>query len=392
MERVTLLTTLLPDYFLYRIQRPDTPERSTIVFVGTVMHARIGRMAKWLKRKYHYQVVLICEKQGFATALTDPAFDETFLFRNKFHLHALLKKFQGEKVIIHAFGPPHLAAYETLYHHRASAYLFDYQDLMITNFGLNAPFAYMKKDIRRERIILAEADGIIANSLELQTAKKYYEKISKRKLYFPLYTDNDKFLTKVFPEPTAPIHLVYVGGVHSKFQNSDYFGGQQLHWLIEKLNRQKIHFHIYPAPTNRPEHLVDYIEYDEKLHYFHLHSPVSQQELIKEVNQYDYGIIPFFHRTNKKLNDKRYYSTALKLFNFYEAGIPIIMGKDTTFQNFIGRRFGGVVSLAYEEFDQLAERLQGIDYNKMIETIHHQRQLYSLKERIGELTKFYNNT
>jgi len=392
-NRLILLLTIIPDYTLYILSSQKEPTDKYIVFVGMYMHARIARLAKWLK-KNGYKSVLVAQKSAFTPHLSNNTFETTFLFRNKWHLLKIMKAFKGDNVIIHCFGPPHLAAYQLIKKNKGltsferQKVIFDFQDLMVTNFGLTPPFLYMKQDIKREKFILNNTNGIVSHSLELQTAKRFYGKVKTPKLFFPLYTDNELFERKEVIEGSE-LNLVYVGGVHSKFKNKDYFGAQHLHWLIEKLNKQKIHLHVYPAPTNREEDLVDYIKLDRQLNYFHMHKPVPQQQLIKEINNYDYGVIPFFHKTNKKLNDKRYYSTSMKLFNFFEAGIPVIIGEDTTFQNFIANHYGAGIQVKYDDFDDLKNILKKYDYKSIVRKLQEQREKLSLKNKIQLMIQFY---
>ena len=391
---------ILPDNILYLFSKKKIKNEKCIVFAGTYMHARIARIAKWIKKTTDYQSVLIAQKSVFTPQLSNDSFDQVHLFRNKWHLLSILKKYSGQKVIVHSFGPPHFAAYHIAVENSKKPsnakqnLFFDYQDLMVSNFGLRPPFLYMKKEISKEKFILKNVDGIISHSLELQTAKKYYGKDYPPILFFPIYADNDSFVKEKKSDKNdfEQLSLVYVGGVYSKFRNKSYFGGQHLHWLIHKLNKQKVHFHIYPAPTNKKEDIQDYVEMNRSLKYFHLHEPLPQANLISEIAKYDYGVIPFFHRTNKKLNDKRHYSTSMKLFNFFEAGLPVIMGKDIDFQNFIGRKFGAAITLDYEDFDNLEKQLEHIDYKELVENLVVNREYLSLKNKIHKLIEFYNKT
>tara|TARA_B100001109_G_C18851357_1_gene469403 strand:- start:77 stop:1303 length:1227 start_codon:yes stop_codon:yes gene_type:complete len=390
-ERIYNWTTYYPDFILFLLTSSKEPNEKHVVFVGMYMHARIARTSRWIKKKDNRKTILIAKKTVFTPALSNDSFDKTILFRNKWHLLKILKSYGGKNAIIHSFGPPHEAAFEIIKNskNKKQTVLFDFQDLMISNFGMNPPFAYMKKDLDREKFILNHADGIVAHSLELQSAKKYFGEIKTPKLFFPLYVDNIAFKEKA-NKVDDELHLVYVGGVHSKFQNKDYFGGLQLYWLVEKLNEQRIHFHIYPAPTNRKEDLLDYIKFDKELAFFQLHKPVSQANLIEEINKYDFGVIPFFHNTNNKLNAKRTYCTTLKLFNYIEAGIPMIIGEDTAFENFLGRRFQSSVSFSYEMFDDVRNNLKSMNYNETLKHIRQTRETYSLETNIQKLLDFYN--
>ena len=381
-------SSFIPDLLLYFIVNEKGENEPTIVFTGTYMHARIGRMAKWISRKSDYKIHLICGKTGFLEKLSNDAFDEKKLFRNSWHLKRILKKYDNSNMVIHSFGPPHLASFEVMKMNTLAKRVFDYQDLMITNFGFEAPFAYMKNELEKEKFILNKAELIVNHSLELQVAKKNYESIPGKKLYFPNYTDNDFFIEKPLKRNNE-IHLVYAGSVYSKFRNSDYFGGSQLHWLIEKLNNQGIHFHIYPAPTNVGANLVDYEKMNEELEFFHLHQPLKQEELSMALSAYDFGVLPFFDRLTKVLPQKRRYSTTLKLLNYAEAGIPVIMSEDLEFQHHLGNRVGVAIRTSWDEFGELKNKIEDLDLEEIHQRIQMNRERYSIEKNIARLLAAY---
>ncbi|NOG57431.1 MAG: hypothetical protein HND54_06830 [Bacteroidetes bacterium] len=380
---------IFPDFLFFFLSSKKKSNSSSIIFVGTVMHGRIARIAKWIKREDNRMLILVCSENGFAHKLSNDSFDNVYLFRNKWHLKKILHNLDHSTNIFHLFGPPYIAAYEAVKEVKLGFKVFDYQDLMITNFGLTPPFNYMKNELIKEEIILKTVNGIVNHSLELQAAKKYYGKINAKKLFFPNYTDNDFFQLKK-KTLNNEIHLVYVGSIHSAYRNKDYFGGTQLHWLIKTLNEQKIHLHIYPAPTNLKEHIVDYIEMDKSLPYFHLHESISQSDLSKELVNFDFGILPFFHRTNKKSDNKRIYSTTLKMFNFFEAGLPIIIGEDVNFQNFMANKYGGGIKASWDDFHHLKPLIEKNNYESLVNSIEKKRNNLSLKNKINKLLDFYN--
>lgn len=386
--KIEELIFILPDYVRFVFSRNEPDGEKSIVFVGTVMHARIARMAKWINHLTDYKLILICSASGYSSKLSGSCFHQVHIYRNSWDLKRKLASYDSGNVTFHLFGPPYQGAYNAVKFIKGAKKLFDFQDLMITNFGLNPPFLYMKRELKMEEFVLKNVDGIVNHSLELQTAKKYFGEIKAKKLFFPNYTDSDQFVNKS-NKLNDEIHLVFIGSVHSAYRNRDYFGGGMLHWLIEKLNKQKIHFHIYPAPTNIKEHLVDYIEMDKNLPYFHLHESIGQEELSEEVSKYDFGVLPFFNRTNGMLNDKRSYATTLKLFNYFESGLPVIIGEDVKFQNYLGKRFGGSIRAKWEDFDDLRSLIQKNNYDNLLKLVRENRQKQSLENNISKLLNFY---
>jgi len=390
LYKLNELLFVVPDFLIYIFLPQKLTERQVIVFAGTYMHARIGRLAKWVQRKSNYEIHLICGRTGFLDKLSNDNFQEIHLFRNKWHLKQILKKYDSNSIILHAFGPPHLCASEVMKSKLRFKKVFDYQDLMITNFGFNPPFAYMRKELEQEEVVLKNAEMIVNHSLELQVAKRNYNQITAKKLFFPNFTDNDFFVRKT-RTTNNELNLVYAGSVYSKFRNSDYFGGSQLHWLIDKLNDQGIHFHIYPAPTNVSSNLADYAEMDKELEYFHLHAPLKQEDLSKALCQYDFGVLPFFDRLTKVLPQKRRYSTTLKLLNYAEAGIPVLLSEDLFFQHYLGNKVGVAIKTSWDEFGDLKSKIEHLDRQKIQSKLYQNREDYSLSNRIDLLLEAYQN-
>lgn len=380
----------IPDFALYHFSLKSKLKQPTIVFAGTMIHARIPRMARALKDSgAKYNLVLLCKKDKYDPKLSNDCFDIIELFNSEWGVKRIVKRYDSNLTVFHSFGPPYDAANIVVRHAKQGKTVFDYQDLLLSNFELNPPFTYMKKDMVKEKYVLQNVQGIISHSLELQLAKKLYGGIAAKKLFFPNYVDSNLFVSKKEPKLGSEIHLVYAGGIYSKHRNKDYFGGGQLHWLIEKLNKQKIHFHIYPSPVNLKSDLIDYYQLDKELHYFHFHDAVKQDKLAEEMSQYDFGILPFFHRTNKKSNYKRKYATTLKLYNYFEAGIPIIIGEDVDFQNYMGRRYGGSIKAKWEDFDDLKRLITEYKYEELIENVEENRKRLSLKSNIHKVLNFY---
>lgn len=381
----------IPDFFRFLFIRKFRSEQKYILFIGVYLHGRIPRIAKWVKRKSDYKTILICKEQAYNKMLLNDSFDESITYKSTWGLKAILKRFSEVNGVYHSFGPPYEAAFELINRGVKQKILFDYQDLMVTNFGLNPPFRYMKLDMQKEQKVLSAVDGIVSHSLELQSAKKFYKTKYKNVLFFPNYTDPDNFIeTKKQSLDVKDIHIVYAGGVYAAHKDKDYFGGSQFHWLIEKLNHQKIHFHIYPSPAKNLEDIADYFELDKRLEFFHFHQPVPQQELANELSKYDFGILPFFHRTNKRLDDKRFYSTTLKMFNYFEAGLPIIIGKDVLFQNYMGRKYQGGITAEWEDFDDVRALIKNYEYDILVNSIKKNRERLSLKNQISKIVSFYN--
>lgn len=391
-------STSLFDFLLYQItptknNKTKQPGKAKhVVFVGEFLPPRIPRMAKWLKREGNFYFVLLCHERGFVEKYTDSSFDETLLFRNNWHLKRILK---GLKQIdlVHGFAPKSYYCNEA----RKSVdapYIHDMQDVYATYYGLNPDLNWLIKELPHERECLEKADGVVAHCLEANVAFRKYRISKKPKtLFFPLYCDDDFFQEHTKKFNPKEIHLVYAGGIAGSHRNPKQYGNIQFHGLIDTLTKQGLHFHIYPSPGNQA---IEYEEYEaiaKKNPLFHFHQPVAQQQLAKELGKYDFGILPFFKELSEQSVDKLNYATTLKLFNYLEAGIPIIVSSDLGFQSWIINRYKVGISILHQQLSSLKELLLVKDIESMnIQIVSVRKNELSLRRNIHRLSAFYFQT
>jgi len=389
--------TTVTDVFLFVLNVPISKasqlkytHKKIIVYLGQQLPPRIPRMAKWVKRSGEYSTMLVCSQRGYFEKFSNNEFDAVFLFRNEFHLKRILK--QLPKIsLIHAFAPksyyPNLAR-QIVKH----PFVLDMQDVYSIYYGLNPTLGWLKKELPHEKECLKKADGIIAHSLEPNVAlRKYGIKKKPKTIFFPLYCDEDVFQNNEKKLNLDAIHIVYAGGVVGSHRNSAEYGSLQHHWLIKILSEQKIHFHLYPTPAGIHADYEEYKTIAKYNSYFHFHEPVAQQKLAAELSQYHFGILAFFTEQNKQSPDKYKFATTLKLFNYMEAGIPVLISKDIIYQRWMAERYkAGIVLSAKEDINSLREIILKIDYQKQVKDLMLKRNKISLSRNIPRLIKFYD--
>jgi hypothetical protein len=376
-----------------KIKKEDS---KIIIYVGEFLPPRIARMAKWCKRYEPFTTVLICHKRGFVEKFSGDEIDYVILFRNEWHLKRIVKSLPGPYVL-HGFAPkskyPDIALEASKKYHPLSPVITDYQDVFILYYGLTSNLRWLKMELPYEKLCFQLSDGIIAHSMEPREGMKMWEINDKKKrLFFPLYTDNDYFQ---FPQNNLvmdDIHLVYVGGVMGSHRDKVHYGLTQFHWLIDYLTQQKINFHIYPSPSTLR---IDYIEYEQiakKNPYFHFHASVSQQDLSGELARYHYGMMPFF-RVNSGQSDIKYkYSTTLKLFNYLESGIPILTSSDIVYQSWLVERYKlGIAVPKKEDFADIRKLIGKVPYETQVKNLLESREKLSLKNHTPRLLDFYKS-
>ncbi len=362
--------------------------KNVVLFVGEHLPPRIPRMAKWLKRESDYTIILICHQRGFIKEFSDPSFSAIHLFRNAWHMKRILKQLKNVK-LVHGFAPksefPNIAR-----QFLNKPYIHDMQDVYTIYYDKNTSLNWLQKELPHEAECLTQADGIVAHSLEPNVAlRQLHCKKKPKTIFFPLYCDDDFFHNNTKTLNENDIHLVYAGGVAGSHRNPAQYGNIQFHGLIKTLTEQKLHFHIYPSPSNIRADYEEYENLGEQNPYFHFHEPIAQQKLSKELSKYHFGLLPFFKSLSEQSDLKLKYATTLKLFNYLEAGIPVIVSEDIIFQNKILNRYEVAINVNIESIKTVSEKIEKSNYSSLLLNVSEGRKKLSLQNNIIRLKNFY---
>lgn len=269
-------------------------------------------------------------------------------------------------------------------------FLIDMQDVFTCYYGLEPTIRGIKKEIPLERNCLLHSQGIVAQSLEPNVGiRKYATKNKPPAIFFPLLCDNDKFLNNDKKLDAGDIHFVYAGGVAGSHRDKAHYGSIQFHDLIKVLDGQQIHFHIYPSPSNIRADYEEYVQIAQTTEYFHFHDSISLEALAGELNKYHFGLLPFFSTHSEQSKDKYKYATSLKLFNYIEAGLPILVSKDLVYQSWIVNRFNAGIVIGIEDLARMRQVVTAQDYTSLVDKLIGSREKISLKAHIPRLLKFY---
>ena len=369
----------------------------TILFIGQKSDPRIPRLTKWINRSKEYSTVILCHNDGFTREYVTKEQGTLVFYRNEWHLRRIIS---GINVyLIHGYAPlsrfPSVALKEAKRRKKNIPFIMDYQDVYVLYYGVDPKntVSWLKDDLRFEKYCYNNADGLIACSMEPFWGNKLWggKKISSR-LFFPLYADNNVFTLNKTKITSDEIHLVYIGGIYSASGDSTFGGIAQLHWLIDFLRPQKIHFHIYPRPGIPKLEIMEYEKIATENEYFHMHESVSQADLSKELSQYHYGLIPFFKGTSAFNDGKFKYAATLKIFNYMEAGIPVLTSRDYEFQAWMTERYNlGIVLDGKDDFKDLSNKIYSKPYGQQVEELLKGREKLSLQLQHKRLLKFYDS-
>ena len=150
--------------------------------------------------------------------------------------------------------------------------------LTICYYSLNLDIRWIRAELPCEKNCLHRSSGVVGESLEPNVALRKYGKIKPPTLFFPLYCDNDYFQPNGKLMDINDLHVVYAGGVAGSHRDKAQYGMIQFHDLIRELSGQKIHFHIYPSPSNFSADFTEYRQIDAHNDYFHFH-PASHDSV-----------------------------------------------------------------------------------------------------------------
>jgi hypothetical protein len=377
------------DRFLYilHIYVHTNISEKVIVFACDNTRLEIGKYAYYIHQKYQVKIILLMPATRVGKFLKGKAFYDIYIFRNSWHLLRILKSMHSQVELIHYFGRTSASGYRIL-KHNSIPFIFSGKDLSVIYEGINSSKPLLRKDFVFEKYCMENASGVISESLEIPPARRIYQIPKVPSLFFPIYTDNRFFIT---PEKKSlkEIHWVYIGGVHPKSASPE-LGTMKLHWLIDACKKNRIFFHIYPNHGLHPSIYEEYFLLAEHNPYFTMHEPVEPEKISQEISQYHFGIIPFFDEDTTRLPLKRRYCTSNKLFNYIEAGLPVLISEDMQFQLFLARKMRAGISMKKSDFINFQEKIKTINYEKTVNELFKQREIYSLEHQTERMYKFYN--
>jgi hypothetical protein len=183
---------------------------NALFYVAELLMARAGRMAKWVTRQSGRKVVLLLP-HAKASSRSSPvkASRRCVRYRNAWHSAPVVARHCPTPWIVHGFAPkshyPDVAR-RTLPN---VPYIHDLQDTLVVYYGTTPTKRWLRAELPHERACMAEADGVIAHSLEPAEGFRRYgipHRTRPRTLFFPLYCDDDRFVT--MPKISAPKRIL----------------------------------------------------------------------------------------------------------------------------------------------------------------------------------------
>ncbi len=303
--------------------------------------------------------------------LSDSVYTQIFHIKSNKELWELIEHFD----LVHCHNEPDILTVTALAGKRPV--IHDTHDLISLRDPENETLKYF------ESIANYGAHGrVYTTPYQLQSASKQYG-IKEHSIVLFNYSSQQDLPTSNLPKLSTQdghIHLVYEGGIGSNPHRNFYELFTQL-----ALNK-KIHIHLYPSFKNNEIDKL-FANYNN----IHIYDPVSPKQIIKEMSQYDIGIIPF----NLEKGNKVFLETTIanKLFEYLAAGLPVLTSNLKSYQDFfttnkVGRTFNSVTEI----FDILNNGfLDEYKFDPQEYIYTYEDQIYRLESLYDKvMTEFYS--
>src|SRR3989338_8659352 len=131
--------------------------------------------------------------------------------------------------------------------------------------------------------------------------------------------------------------------------------------IIKEITDKKSHLQTYGKSLFNDEYFLN--EQKDNF-YFHYHDKINPKELNKEISNYHYGIVlDFFNKLINPLWQKT--SVGNKIYNYLEAGLPVIMTNDLKAMADIVKKHKLGICIDYKDLKELKNILSNLDYEKL---------------------------
>jgi hypothetical protein len=271
----------------------------------------------------------------------------------------------------------------------------DFREIMFENPD-KAKFYLNIDDMDREgrdwRTIYTGCDGLIyKDSPEIIHHLNMKHRTQPPAVQFMSYVAEDYICrARHCGAPDMP-HIVYAGCVHNSPASHAYPVYATLFDVIKKLAASNIRFTVVNAMDTDGRGYEPYLELADRYQNFNYLPAKAQDELAGFLAGFDLGMLYFDY--SRAVESEFFYHTTFgsKLFNYLEAGLPIIVSAYTRYMAEVIERHGiGVVVRDTEEFDKLGGLIRKIDWSKMRNQIDVYRMNYSMEKQMPRLLDFYN--
>lgn len=232
-------------------------------------------------------------------------------------------------------------------------------------------------------------DGIIHKGPddELKYLPEIFRSLSKPNLQFLPYCDEDlmveldkEYFNKKLGKKDGKIHLVFAGGVHE-----NQIGYCDDHEIFDKIVEQKLYLDVYATNYDNIHKLKVYQKL-KKNKYFKLHKPIFGKVFQINLGKYDWGILIHNHNLNFMNELWNFTAYSNRISSFLEAGIPVIVKSNLSFNSEIICNLGVGINVDSEE--NILQTIKSYNYDNLLKNIIKNRNKFTLSSNLDRLIKF----
>ena len=386
-----------------RLNAKRPPIAKSVVLVVTNVNPRVIKMGYGLKSAGWYVVLLYLNDFKFDSTLS---FDETHQYNTRYT--ALLEALKYTPIAFHIFSSWYFDVAYLFIKCKPGKIVFDDYDVLAGIVKEEFVKNNYPKQMEKERFCLENCDGLCCRDYETEWAEKklgYRIKGERILLFDSCFGIEKKERRK---ENRNSIHVVYCGGMNiEKYTPPERMGTCIGLFLARSFSKQNIHFHLYPPigeflksdqsslENKFMDIYSDYVDFEKRTKYFHLHYPVPYNQLLDELRQYDFGILISNQAIDVLDNDYRYerqnkYMMPNKIFDYIDAGLVPIVHSNTEFVSAVLDRYNIRVDAKKEYFEDKGYKLSEFLTPEMKENLETAKKELSISNQIHRLVDFYN--
>mgnify|MGYP000297656677 CR=1 FL=1 len=177
------------------------------------------------------------------------------------------------------------------------------------------------------------------------------------------------------------MHLVWEGGIKIGGEDNAEWSDHRDIWpLIKLLIKQGIHIHIYSA--NRYDRRKNYLPVNSPL--LHWHGAVPLSTLMRDMTQYDAGIVAF-NKTYELFLD---HTLPNKMFEYVGAGLPVLTDDCRDVKKWVEKYGVGEASLSGWREGSI-DKINFNNVEPYISNVEKYRWEWTIEKNIHRLEKFY---
>lgn len=380
----------------YKYTVANEDEIHWIYFITGTVTIRILKLADAL-RGANYKVRLFIPETIAAEFKNKDAFDLVTSYSDAAELLDILDA-RATKAI-HCFLAGVTGYLEALYAlciapHQMAIDIYDMADPSISALTRleedSTVWSGLQRTYKLQRFLLNHARNICARPLYAKIQKSYLSISNQRRIFFPelAWGKNLSNPSRKLSNKDGILRVVHGGSYLSEKSAGSPWAG--LGWLAEKAKELGVHFHLYAVPWTDQD-MGEYEKFDKESPNFHLHDPVSYQEWLTAIEQYDVAI-QYIHPADPALEGSAPRAIdpsgtwANKMGDNLDAEIYTVNSWKYKLMSFINRHYGVGESVTLEEvqdkafWDKLKTNVLGgkVDFTKARKHLTNDAQIHRL--------------